>query len=77
MDTNHLVKMANQIGDFFDAWPDRAEAAGEIVNHLRKFWSPCMRSELLQHVDDRQGEGLKEFVLSAIRMHREKLGVRG
>lgn len=73
MDTTHLVKMANQIGDFFDAWPDREEAAGEIANHLKKFWAPRMRAELLRHVEERSGEGLKEFVLASIRMHRDRL----
>lgn len=70
MDIQHLVKMANQIGDFFESYPDRDEASNEIVNHIRKFWAPRMRSELLRHIDTHHGEGLKDAVLLSIRMHR-------
>ena len=73
MDTQNLVKMANQIGDFFESYPDRAEASGEIANHLQKFWEPRMRRTLLDHIDNHHGEGLKEIVLSSIKAHRDKL----
>lgn len=73
MDTRNLVKMANQIGDFFASFPDREEASGEVANHLRKFWPPHMRSQLLQHVDKSDGEGLSDIVLSSIRMHKDRL----
>ena len=52
MDIDNLVRMANRIGEFFAAMPDRAEAKDGIVTHLRKFWAPRMRSQLLAHVDD-------------------------
>lgn len=76
MDTQNLVKMANQIGDFFESYPDRAEASGEIAGHLQKFWAPRMRSALLEHIDKHQGEGLKDIVLSSVKTHREKLAPR-
>lgn len=76
MDSRNLVKMANQIGDYFEAWPDRTEASLEIVSHLRRFWAPAMRGELLRHVDEHHGEGLKEMVLAAITLHRDKLEAR-
>lgn len=76
MDTQNLVKMANQIGDFFASYPDQAEASGEIASHLQKFWAPRMRSQLLDHVDKHQGDGLKDIVISSIRMHRNKLDPR-
>ncbi|HJV86512.1 MAG TPA: formate dehydrogenase subunit delta [Noviherbaspirillum sp.] len=73
MDTQHLVKMANQIGDFFDSYPDADEASWEITNHLKKFWDPRMRSALLEHIQKHHGEGLKDIVLASIRRHRDKL----
>ena len=39
--------MANRIGDFFEAMPDRAEALEGIANHIQKFWEPRMRTALL------------------------------
>jgi len=69
-----LVRMANQIGDFFDAMPDRAEALEGIVQHLRKFWDPRMRRELLAHVDAGGDTGLSATVMDAIGRHRAALG---
>ncbi|MBU3693475.1 MAG: formate dehydrogenase [Rhodocyclaceae bacterium] len=51
MDIHHLSKMANQIGSFFEAYPDREFAVNEIAGHLRKFWEPRMRETMLRHLD--------------------------
>jgi formate dehydrogenase subunit delta len=34
MQTETLIKMANQIGDFFEAEPNQAQAQKDIANHL-------------------------------------------
>ena len=73
MDIQNLVKMANQIGDFFESMPDREEATHEIALHLKKFWAPAMRRELLGHVDGNTEPGLKAIVLNAIRIHRNEI----
>lgn len=49
MNVDHLVAMANQIGEFFDAMPAREEALDGIADHLRKFWAPRMRQQLTAH----------------------------
>ena len=41
-----LVRMVNQIADFFDAYPE-PEAISGVTEHLRKFWDPAMRRQLL------------------------------
>jgi len=43
--------MANQIGEFFEAMPDRDEALLGISVHLHNFWEPRMRSQLLGYMD--------------------------
>ena len=73
MDPKTLVHMANRIGEFFQAMPDRQEALQGVATHLRKFWDPRMRRELLTHIDQKAGEGLSEFVLSALQEHRATL----
>jgi formate dehydrogenase subunit delta len=45
-----LVRMANQIGDFYAAMPE-AEAREGAAAHLRLYWTPKMISELLAYVD--------------------------
>jgi formate dehydrogenase subunit delta len=73
MDMQNLIHMANQIGSFFEAMPDREEALLGITGHLHNFWEPRMRSQLLDYVDAENGKDLKPIVLSAIRAHRSKL----
>ena len=73
MEPKTLVHLANRIGDFFQAMPDRQEALEGVATHIRKFWDPRMRRELLAHLDQRAGEGLSELVLSSLQAHRSTL----
>lgn len=73
MDITNLTHMANRIGQFFEAMPDQEEASREIATHLRKFWEPRMRSELLIHLDATGGEGLLPIVKNAVTAHRASL----
>ena len=73
MDMKNLIHMANQIGSFFEAMPDREEALLGITGHLHNFWEPRMRSQLLGYMDTENGKDLRPIVVSAIRAHREKL----
>jgi formate dehydrogenase subunit delta len=67
MRIERLVEMANDIAAFFDAKADKAEAARDIARHLRLFWDPRMRRELIAHY--RQGgHGLNPTALSAVGM---------
>jgi formate dehydrogenase subunit delta len=74
MDTHHLVRMANQIGQFFEAMPDRSEALEQLAQHLRRFWEPRMRQRLLAHLDCEGGPGLHPLVSQAIAAHRALFG---
>jgi formate dehydrogenase subunit delta len=65
MSIEHLVQMANDIGRFFAAEPQRAEAIAGIVNHFERFWDPRMRQQILAH-QERGGEGLDGIVREAV-----------
>ena len=66
MDIHHLVTMANQIADFFrTSNPDRAGAVSATAQHLRNFWDPRMRREIIAH---RAGEDLNEIARDAVGM---------
>jgi formate dehydrogenase subunit delta len=62
----HLVKMANDIGDFFRAEPIREDAIAGIANHMSRFWTKRMRGKLAAHLHD-GGGGLDELPLAAFR----------
>lgn len=73
MDPNHLIHMANRIGEFFDAWPDRAEALEGVATHIRKFWDPRMRRALFDALDAGQADALLPLVRDAVQAHRTDL----
>ncbi|HLJ42614.1 MAG TPA: formate dehydrogenase subunit delta [Candidatus Binataceae bacterium] len=74
MDIHHLVTMANQIADFFrSSNPDRAEAVAATAQHLRGFWDPRMRRELVAHLADEGGAGLDEIARDAVRMLEDEV----
>jgi formate dehydrogenase subunit delta len=68
--TQHLVHMANDIGNFFRAQP-RHEAIAGIANHIRSFWSPQMRGKLIGQLDAAEGAGLDELPREALCSLRE------
>lgn len=71
MEVDKLIKMANQIGDFFEANPDVEDAKLEIAGHLKKFWNSVMIKSLVAHVQQQQGAGLNPRVLAAIQQHMQ------
>lgn len=73
MNTEHLIQMANSIGDFFAAMPDADEARADLAGHIERFWEPRMRRGILEHIDRAQGAGLNEIVLQALQQHRARL----
>ncbi len=73
MDTDNLVRMANRIGEFFQTMPEREEAVLGVTQHLRRYWEPRMRRELLAHLDHTGGGGLLPIVRDALLAHRNEL----
>ncbi len=61
----HLVQMANDIGNFFRAEPDRNAAIEGISSHINKFWTRRMREKLLEYVRH-GGDGLDELPRAAL-----------
>jgi formate dehydrogenase subunit delta len=74
MDTDNLVRMANRIGDFFAAMPEREEALEGIAQHIAKFWEPRMRRQLLASMEADDANGLQDIVRAALAQHRALLG---
>jgi formate dehydrogenase subunit delta len=72
MNSQHLVKMANQIGQFFEAEPDQNQALKDIASHLKRFWDPRMRKAIVSHVNN-GGEGVLPIVLKSIQENQQLL----
>jgi len=58
-----LVRMANQIADFFHSKP-REEGIAGVAEHINKFWEPRMRRQLFEMLDSGT-ENFNELVVAA------------
>ncbi len=65
MEPHQLAKMANEIGGFFAQMPERDEAVNAIAGHLKNFWEPRMRREIIEYAH-RDSSGLSELVRDAV-----------
>lgn len=66
MNTEKLIRMANQIASFFRSYPEDKALAG-IREHLVSFWTPGMRKVILAHAQQ-GGAGLDPLVVRALRV---------
>jgi formate dehydrogenase subunit delta len=75
MENRDMIRMANQIAAFFEAYP-RTEALDGIAKHIKSFWDPRMRKQLSAYIEpnlesrvvqvDGGGEGLSPLVIAAL-----------
>lgn len=66
MNINTLVKMANNIGAFFNSEPVREDKIKGVETHLRNAWEPRMREAIINHVDAGETE-LMDIVVEAVK----------
>jgi formate dehydrogenase subunit delta len=71
MQTEDMIRMANQISDFFKSYTEKEAIAG-ISDHITKFWEPRMRRDFFEHMDA-GGVGFSDLVKkSAANVKRPK-----
>lgn len=61
-----LVKMAHDIGAFFEAMPDQQQAARDVANHIQRFWEPRMQRNFLDHLAEHPATPLSDIVRQAL-----------
>ena len=66
MSTANLIKMANQIAQYFAGEPDQQQAVLGVRNHLQMFWTPGMRKELLAWQTEHQGADMHPLAQAAV-----------
>lgn len=65
MSPEKMIYMANQIATFFKSQRG-SDQAERIAAHLKDFWEPRMREQLIAHVET-GGAGLDATVIEAAR----------
>ena len=66
MNIDLLIKMTNEIGEFFAGTTDADAAARDVANHLKRYWEPRMRAQMLKYYEERQGSGLSELAKNGV-----------
>jgi len=62
----HLAAMANDIANFFAAEPDREAAVNGVSGHLKKFWDPRMRRQIVAYLREHGGGELSELARAGV-----------
>jgi formate dehydrogenase subunit delta len=66
MNIDLLIKMTNEISEFFGTASEPDQAARDVAAHLRRYWEPRMRAQMLDYYEQRQGAGLTQLARSAV-----------
>jgi formate dehydrogenase subunit delta len=64
MDSHYLVEMANEIAAFF-VGEEPGKAAENVANHLRRYWDPRMRRQIIEHASQ-GGAGLTQVARAGV-----------
>jgi formate dehydrogenase subunit delta len=65
MNIERLITMANDISHYFGAEPDQAAGAAGVADHLKRFWEPGMRRQIVAHFMA-GGEGLEPLAKQGV-----------
>ena len=65
MKIERLIKMANDIGDFFNAESNKEIAAEGIAKHILRSWDPRMRRDIITYCQQ-DGSALSELARKAV-----------
>lgn len=68
MQSERLVQMLNDICNFFIAEPDREMAINGVVTHIKRYWTPAMREQLIQYFHTDSSNLSKLAYLSVARL---------
>ena len=68
MNNDTLIRMANQIADFFAPYPHQ-EAVDGVAGHIKSFWDPRMRADFFRTLDS-GAQGVHPLVIEAVEMLR-------
>jgi formate dehydrogenase subunit delta len=65
MNTDLLIKMANEISAFFTGELGAEGAPRDVASHMKRFWEPRMRREIVAHYE-KGAAGLSDVARNAV-----------
>jgi len=76
LNTERLVAMVNDIAAFFASTAVSDEAVASIASHLKRYWEPRMRNEIVAHLAQ-GGAGLSEAGRRAVQLLADAAAATG
>lgn len=70
MNIDLMIKMANEIGAFWEGELGAEKGSTEVASHLRKYWEPRMRKQMIAYLAERHGAGLSDIALAGVTILR-------
>jgi formate dehydrogenase subunit delta len=68
MNIDHMIKMANEITAFWRGEVGEEAAANEVATHLKRYWEPRMRAQMITYYEQRHGAGLNDVAMKAVQL---------
>jgi formate dehydrogenase subunit delta len=68
MNIDHMIKMANEISSFWQGEVGGDAAPNEVATHLKRYWEPRMRAQMITYYEERHGAGLSDVALKAVQL---------
>ena len=68
MNIDLLIKMTNEITSFWQGEVGEAAASSEVATHLKRYWEPRMRAQMITYYEERHGAGLSDVALRAVQL---------
>ena len=68
---DHLVKMVNQIALNFASVGDEEQIAEQTFGHIKKFWSPLMKQQIVDYQGGAHGELSAAAAKAVLRLRRD------
>ncbi|MFZ2725277.1 MAG: formate dehydrogenase subunit delta [Methylococcaceae bacterium] len=65
MHIERLIKMANDISNYFNSDPDKTTAIEGMKNHLLRTWEPRMRLAIIEY-NQNDGSELSDLAKAAV-----------
>jgi len=66
MNIDLLIKMANEIGEFFHGATTPEQAPRDVATHLKRYWEPRMLKQIVTYYEQRHGAGLSDLAKQAV-----------
>ncbi|MEP6483531.1 MAG: formate dehydrogenase subunit delta [Rudaea sp.] len=66
MNVEHLASMVNDIANFFHAESDREVAIDGIGGHLKRYWEPRMRKQIIAYAQSHDSSELSDLARAGV-----------